>query len=96
MEGAGPVEQDQSGDGVGTPNVDQPNATQEGMGHPSMTGQALPNPMGFDSNASGFSNVPWSGAENFNPMAQFMANGMFNNFQNPMGMFCCPTAYHSY
>lgn len=31
--------------------------------------------------------MPWSGVGDFNPMAQFMANGMFNTFQNPMGTF---------
>lgn len=43
--------------------------------------------MGFDGNVGGFPNMPWSGVGDFNPMAQFMANGMFNTFQNPMGTF---------
>lgn len=39
---------------------------------------------GFNMPPGGFPNMPWSGSGDFNPMAQFMSNGMFN--QNPMGM----------
>lgn len=51
------------------------------MGQLPGSGQMLPNPMGM--NLGGFPNMPWSGND-FNPMTQFMNNGMFN-FPNQMG-----------
>lgn len=49
--------------------------------------QSLPNPMGFNGNMGNFPNMGWSGPGDFNPMQQFMASGMLNPFQNPMGRF---------
>lgn len=43
----------------------------------------FPNPM-VNMPAGGFP-MGWNGPNDFNPMAQFMSNGMFNP-ANPMGM----------
>lgn len=55
----------------------------------------LPNGMGFGMGAGMFPNMAWNNNGGFNPMAQFMNNGMFN-FPNAMGEFplviSCPEA----
>lgn len=50
---------------------------------PPVSGQMPPNPMAMNM-GGGFGNMSWNPAGDFNPMSQFMPNGMFN-FQNPMG-----------
>ena len=82
VEGAEPTEQDISGEGQDIEDADHGTADLSG---PTSASQALPNAMGFDGNAGGFPNMPWGNSSDFNPMAQFMVNGMFNPFQNSMG-----------
>lgn len=57
---------------------------QQAMAQPPASGQMPPNPMGMNM-VGGFGNMGWNPGGGFNPMSQFMANGMLN-FQNAMGM----------
>lgn len=58
-------------------------ADSQPMTQPPVSGQMPPNPMAMNM-GGGFGNMSWNPAGDFNPMSQFMSNGMFN-FQNPMG-----------
>ncbi|PYI07681.1 hypothetical protein BO78DRAFT_312607 [Aspergillus sclerotiicarbonarius CBS 121057] len=49
------------------------------------SGSMFPNGMGFGMGSGMFPNMAWNNTGGFNPMAQFMNNGMFN-FPNAMGM----------
>lgn len=81
-EPSGPDEGDEAADGSIAPStgpeIAQPNGMQS----------MVPNPMGFNI-PRGFPNMGWNGPGDFNPMTQFMSNGMFNP-QNPMGKSLCP------
>jgi hypothetical protein len=64
-----------------------PQTANEEMTQAQMPAPMLPNAMGFNMGPGAFPNMAWNNAGgDFNPMAQFMANGMFN-FPNPMGRF---------
>lgn len=74
----GPGEGDETTDGAPAQFAEQENTSANGM-------QPMPpNAMGFNMPPGGFP-MGWNGSD-FNPMAQFMPNGMFNS-PNPMGMF---------
>ena len=62
--------------------VDQNNDEENPQGPDS--GTVLPNGMGFGMGTGMFPNMAWNNNGGFNPMAQFMNNGMFN-FPNAMG-----------
>jgi hypothetical protein len=73
------------GDATEEPQLPQP--ADEGMPQAQGPTPMFPNAMGFNMGPGAFPNMAWNNASgDFNPMAQFMANGMFN-FPNPMGKF---------
>ncbi|RAK96749.1 uncharacterized protein BO80DRAFT_215611 [Aspergillus ibericus CBS 121593] len=77
----------QDGTGEGEPadeaKADQGNDEEAPQG--SESGSMFPNGMGFGMGTGMFPNMAWNNTGGFNPMAQFMNNGMFN-FPNAMGM----------
>lgn len=83
------AEPDGAGQADGAAGGDQAQTPQQGMFPGS--GQMFPNGMGFGMNGGMFPNMGWNGGPDFNPMAQFMPNGMFN-FQNPMGRWHLPSS----
>ena len=82
----GPGEGDEAADGNTAPSTEPESAQPNGMQ------MMFPNPMGFNM-PGGFPNMGWNGSGDFNPMAQFMSNGMFNP-QNPMGKLFLPQVAH--
>lgn len=79
------TEENKPAEGHATEEPQIPQPADEGMPQAQGPTPMFPNAMGFNMGPSAFPNMAWNNASgDFNPMAQFMANGMFN-FPNPMG-----------
>ena len=74
------------GDDAAEATPAHPEAAEQLNAQPASTQQMAPGAMGLNMPPGGFPNMGWNGSGDFNPMAQFMPNGMFNP-QNPMGTF---------
>ncbi|KAH1287062.1 hypothetical protein KXW19_006654 [Aspergillus fumigatus] len=80
------TEENKPAEGHATEEPQIPQPADEGMPQAQGPTPMFPNAMGFNMGPSAFPNMAWNNASgDFNPMAQFMANGMFN-FPNPMAM----------
>ncbi|OJJ76607.1 hypothetical protein ASPBRDRAFT_192729 [Aspergillus brasiliensis CBS 101740] len=82
---AGDVEHDGSGEDNGADEAKTDQANDDEAAQGPGAGTMFPNGMGFGMGAGMFPNMAWNNNGGFNPMAQFMNNGMFN-FPNAMGM----------
>lgn len=79
------TEENKPAEGHATEEPQIPQPADEGTPQAQGPTPMFPNAMGFNMGPSAFPNMAWNNASgDFNPMAQFMANGMFN-FPNPMG-----------
>lgn len=69
-------------------------ANEEDISQGGEPGSVAPNGMGFNAGAGMFPNMGWN-AGSFNPMSQYMNNGMFNfpMGQSPPCHLCLPFLY---
>ncbi|KKK14457.1 hypothetical protein AOCH_002871 [Aspergillus ochraceoroseus] len=77
---------------TGVPTQVIPPGLYKGLDQEPGSGAGFPNQMGYNMNPAMFPGMGWNpNSGDFNPMAQFMGNGMMN-FPNPMGMGMDPMA----
>ncbi|PWY89616.1 hypothetical protein BO94DRAFT_464220 [Aspergillus sclerotioniger CBS 115572] len=85
QEKVGDAQHDGTGEGEEADEAKADQGNDEGNPQEPDSGTVLPNGMGFGMGTGMFPNMAWNNNGGFNPMAQFMNNGMFN-FPNAMGM----------